>query len=53
MKVIGQVLSLDGRTAFEGEVTGHVADCEEIGQHLAQILREQAGEEFFESFEVR
>jgi hydroxymethylbilane synthase len=53
MKVIGQVLSLDGTTAFEGEVTGHVADCEEIGQHLAQILREQAGEKFFESFEVR
>lgn len=53
MKVIGQILSIDGTTAFEGEVTGHVADCAEIGQHLAQILREQAGENFFESFEVR
>ncbi|GLQ16701.1 porphobilinogen deaminase [Maritalea porphyrae] len=53
MKVIGQILSINGTTAFEGEVTGHVADCAEIGQHLAQILREQAGENFFESFEVR
>lgn len=53
IKVIGQILSLDGQTAFEGEVTGHVADCAEVGQHLAQILREQAGEKFFESFEVR
>jgi len=53
MKVIGQMLSIDGQTAFEGEVSGHVADCEKIGQHLAEILRKQAGEEFFESFEVR
>ena len=53
MKIIGQILSLDGQTAFEGEVTGHVADCEEIGRHLAEILRNQAGETFFESFEVR
>lgn len=53
IKIIGQILSIDGQTAFEGEVTGHVADCAEVGQHLAQILREQAGEKFFESFEVR
>ncbi|MGJ8529161.1 hydroxymethylbilane synthase [Maritalea sp.] len=53
LKLSGQVLSLDGQAAFEGEVTGHVADCEQIGQHLSQILRKQAGEQFFESFEVR
>jgi hydroxymethylbilane synthase len=53
MKVIGQLLSIDGQTAFEGEVTGHVADCAQIGQHLAEILRQQAGEKFLESFEVR
>lgn len=53
LKLTGQILSLDGLTAFEGEVTGHVADGEEIGQHLADILRKEAGEEFFKTFEVR
>ncbi len=53
LKLSGQVLSLDGQTAFEGEVTGHVADCEQIGQHLSEILRKSAGEQFFESFEVK
>ncbi|TDQ61682.1 hydroxymethylbilane synthase [Maritalea mobilis] len=53
LHIFGQVLSLDGQTVYEAEVSGHAADAEEIGKELAAIIKSAAGEKFFESFEKR
>ncbi|WP_424983471.1 hydroxymethylbilane synthase [Maritalea sp. S77] len=53
LHIFGQVLSLDGQTVYEAEVSGHAADAEEIGKELAKIIKSAAGEKFFETFEKR
>ncbi|AVX02955.1 hydroxymethylbilane synthase [Maritalea myrionectae] len=53
LHIFGQVLSLDGQTVYEAEVSGHAADAEEIGKELASIIKSAAGDKFFETFEKR
>lgn len=48
LKLFGQILSPDGREAFENEVSGAPEDAEALGHRLGAMLKAEAGAQFLE-----
>ncbi len=50
LRLMGEILSPDGRIAIRDELSGKADEPERIGHELGQILRDKAGSDFFKLF---